>query len=274
MTARARQFTATVLSRTHLTAHLVRISLGGPGLAGWQSTGVPDEWVALTVPGQFQTRYYTVRARAGDVLTLDVVVHSRGLVTEWASGDCVGDEVGISEPKGSFALPADAGWLHLVGDLTALPAMARIVETVGPEVATRVWAEVPDRVPGYFPAGLEESDALTWLAPGDGGSRLAALVESLSWPDGPGYFWMAGESAQMRAIRRHLMHQVRLPGERYDVMGYWRTGGGRSRTGGEQLVDPGPIHRSGKARGLSDDEIWAEYDRARADQERRAGNSG
>ena len=31
-------------------------------------------------------------------------------------------------------LPADAGWLYLVGDLTALPAMARIVETVGDAV--------------------------------------------------------------------------------------------------------------------------------------------
>ena len=32
--------------------------------------------------------------------------------------------VAQGEPKGSFDPPADAGWLMLVGDLTAMPAMA------------------------------------------------------------------------------------------------------------------------------------------------------
>ena len=67
---------------------------------GFTSTGVPDEWVALTVPGQFQTRYYTVRSLAGGALILDVVVHDEGLVTEWAQTDCVGDRVGLSAPEG------------------------------------------------------------------------------------------------------------------------------------------------------------------------------
>ncbi len=82
------------------------------------------------VPGQFQSRYYTVRSWDGAELVLDVVVHEEGLVTEWASRDCVGEPVTIQEAKGSFAMPESAGWLLLVGDLTAMPAMARILETV------------------------------------------------------------------------------------------------------------------------------------------------
>ena len=39
---------------------------------------------------------------------------------------------------------------------------------------------------------------MTWLATPERGSRLAEVVESMVWPEGPGYFWMAGESAQMR----------------------------------------------------------------------------
>ena len=35
------------------------------GLDGFASTGVPDEWVGLVVPDQFQSRYYTVRSFAG-----------------------------------------------------------------------------------------------------------------------------------------------------------------------------------------------------------------
>ena len=62
----------------------MRLVLGGPRLADFASTGIPDEWVGLVVPGQFQSRYYTVRAWDGGELTLDIVVHDVGLVTEWA----------------------------------------------------------------------------------------------------------------------------------------------------------------------------------------------
>ena len=255
MSTRAQQYAADVLRREQLSDHLVRLTLGGPGLAPFTSTGIPDEWVGLVIPGQYQSRYYTVRSWDGRELVLDVVVHDVGLVTEWATSDCVGDTVTITEPKGSFAMPAGSAWLLLVGDLTAMPAMARIAATVA-GVPARIWAEVPDDLPGYLPAGAD----VTWLAPPeDGQSALAEVVEGIDWPDGDGYFWMAGESAQMRAIRKHLMRERGLPSAAYDVMGYWR---GVTRRQ-PRAVDPGPIWRAGKAAGKSDEQIWAEYDAAR-----------
>jgi NADPH-dependent ferric siderophore reductase len=256
VSTRAAQFQATVRGREPLSDHLVRLVLDG--LDGFESTGVPDEWVGLVVPGQFQSRYYTVRSFAGGALTLDVVVHDVGLVTEWAMRDCVGDTVTVTEPKASFAPPAGAGWLLLVGDLTAMPAMARIVET-RPDLPTYVMAEVPDDLTGYLPDHAQ----VTWLTPpAPGQSALAEVVEGIDWPEGEGYFWMAGESAQMRAIRKHLMRERRLPSSAYDVMGYWR--GVRERQ--PRAVDPGPIWRAGQAQGKTDDEIWADYDRARDGQ--------
>lgn len=261
MSTRAEQYDAQVLRRDQLSPHLVRLTLGGPGLAGFTSTGVPDEWVGLVVPGQFQRRYYTVRSwspstgsgRAAELI-LDVVVHEVGLVTEWAARECVGQTVSITEPRSSFAMPPAATWLMLVGDITAMPAMARIAESV--DVPTRIWAEVPDDLSDYLPADV----AVAWLKhPGDGQSNLAKVVESIDWPDGEGYFWMAGESAQMRAIRKHLMRERRLPSAAYDVMGYWRGVAQRQ----PRAVDPGPIWRAGKAAGRTDEQIWAEYDEAR-----------
>ena len=244
MSTRAAQFSARVARREPLSDHLVRLVLDG--LDGFASTGVPDEWVGLVVPGQFQSRYYTVRCWDGGELVLDVVVHDVGLVTEWAMRDCVGDTVTITEPKSSFAPPADAAWLLLVGDLTAMPAMARILET-HPTVPTYVMAEVTDDLTGYLPGHAD----VTWLAPpAPGQSALAEVVEGIEWPAGDGYFWMAGESAQMRAIRKHLMREVGLPTSHYDVMGYWRGAAG-------------PIWRAGKAAGKSDEQIWADYDAAR-----------
>jgi NADPH-dependent ferric siderophore reductase len=186
VSTRARQYAADVLRREQLTPHLVRLTLGGPGLAGFASTGIPDEWVGLVVPQQFQSRYYTVRSWDGAELVLDAVVHDVGLVTEWAARDCVGESVTITEPKGSFAMPDDAGWLLLVGDLTAMPAMARIAETVR-GVPVRIWAETPDaddlRSKHYLPAGPD----VTWLdPPAPGHSDLAAVVEGIDWPAVPG----------------------------------------------------------------------------------------
>jgi NADPH-dependent ferric siderophore reductase len=261
MSTRAQQYDAQVVRREQLAAHLVRLTLGGPGIAGFVSTGIPDEWVGVIVPGQFQSRYYTVRSWDGAELVIDVVVHDEGLVTEWAAGECVGDTVTVTEAKGSFAMPDDAAWLMLVGDLTAMPAMARISESVGLDRLdrreVRIWAEVPDDLPAYLPDGAD----VTWLTPpGEGESALAAAVESIDWPAGSGYFWMAGESAQMRAIRKHLMRERRMPSTAYDVMGYWRGGAQRQ----PRAVDPGPIYRAGKAAGKTDEQIWAEYDDARA----------
>jgi NADPH-dependent ferric siderophore reductase len=254
VSTRASQHAARVERRDELSPHLLRLTLS---CAEFVSTGVPDEWVGLVVPGQFQSRYYTVRSCADGRLAVDVVLHESGLVTEWVvRDDCVGSTVTLTEPKGSFAPPAEAAWLLLVGDLTALPAMARIAESSG--TPTRVWAEVPDALPGYLPEGRGGVD-VTWLdTPTDGSSRLAEVVEGIDWPAGEGYFWMAGESAQMRAIRKHLMRDRGLPAAAYDVMGYWRASGGRQ----PRAVDPGPIWRAGKAQGRSDDQIWAAYDQA------------
>lgn len=212
-------FSGTVMRHEWLSEHLVRLVLGG--VDGFASTGVPDEWVALTVPGQFQTRYYTVRSWDGVELVLDVVVHEEGLVTEWAQGPCLGDVVDLSAPKGSFEPPAGARWLVLVGDLTALPAIGRIVEST--DLPVTAYVESPDgAVSAYVDAPV------TWLdPPASGASGLAQLVRGLTWPEDDGYFWMAGESAQMREIRRHLRHDLGRPSSAYDVMGYWSGSRGR-----------------------------------------------
>lgn len=240
-------FVAVVRERRVLSEHLVRLVLEVG--EGFVTTGVPDEWVALTVPGQFQTRYYTVRSLRGHELVLDVVVHEEGLVTQWAQTDCVGDVVGLSAPKGSFALPDDATWVVLAGDLTALPAMARIAESV--DLPLQVHAEVPD---GPMPDYLDQT--VTWHHAGSRESGLADVVRGLSWPEGTGYFWMAGESAQMRDVRRHVRRELGWDTRHHEAMGYWSGSRGRQA----RRVDPGPVYAQGRAAGKTDEQIWADYD--------------
>ncbi|GAA0980572.1 hypothetical protein ENKNEFLB_01995 [Nocardioides aquaticus] len=272
MSTRAGLHTATVVAREQVSPHLVRLRLSGAGMGGFTSSGVPDEWVSLVVPGQFQARYYTVRSWDGAELVLDVVVHDEGLVTEWVARDCTGEEVVVSDARGSYDPPPDAGWVVLVGDLTALPAMARVCETT--DLPVRVWAEVPDDprlLADYLPTSGAGGAEVTWVpSPGDGTSGLAAVVEELVWPDGPGYFWMAGESSQMRAIRKQVMREKRLASHEYAVMGYWRAHARRQ----PRSVDPGPIWRAGKAAGKTDEQIWADYDAAQQRQQQDEANDG
>ena len=161
-------------------------------------------------------------------MIIDVVLHEYGLVSDWARTDIVSQTVTLTEPKGSYAPPVGAQWVILLGDLTAQPAMERIVESVDVPVTMH----------------LGEAD------------ELSTLAEAIVWPEGTGYFWMAGASSQMRAIRRHLMQLWGPANRNYTVTGYWRDGATQST----RSVDPGPIYRRGKAQGLSDAQIWQQYD--------------
>ena len=136
-----------------------------------------------------------------------------------------------------------------------MPAMARIAES-RPDLTTYVMAEVPDDLSGYLPAGVD----VTWLAPpAPGQSALAEVVEGIEWPEGEGYFWMAGESAQMRDIRRHVRRDLGWDSRHHEVMGYWSGSRGRQA----RRVDPGPLYARGRAEGKTDEQIWAEYDESR-----------
>jgi NADPH-dependent ferric siderophore reductase len=154
-------------------------------------------------------------------------------------------------------MPDDARWLVLVGDLTALPAVARICGTVK-ALTPSAYVEAPEGTAEAYPDVAQAG--ISWLTPpAPHESALAEVVRGIDWPEGPGYFWMAGESAQMREIRKHLRHDVGFESGRFDVMGYWSSSRGRR----VRAVDPGPIYARGKREGRSDEQIWADYDKAR-----------
>ncbi len=254
MSVRAGSLTAEVVEKVVLSDHLIRLRLAAPGFV---STGVPDEWVALTVPGQFQSRYYTVRSAIDGLVTLDVVIHAQGLVTQWAQTDCEGEQVTITEPKGSYTPPADAAWVVAVGDLTGLPAIARICEVESRAVLAHV--EAPPGTAAAYPD--LHNPSVTWYAdetPGAiaGESQISRIVETISWPDGPGYFWMAGESAQMREVRRWARREGRFDAKHMCAMGYWSGARGRQT----RALDPRPVYARGLAQGKSADQIWIDYD--------------
>src|SRR3954452_5314595 len=124
---------AEVLRTSRLTPHMIRVVLGGEGLAGFPAGESTDHYVKLLFPPDAPdperplTRTCTVRAwdAAAGELTLDFVWHGdEGLSAPCAANAQPGDRISFFVPGGGYALSPDADWHLLAGDESALPAIA------------------------------------------------------------------------------------------------------------------------------------------------------
>jgi NADPH-dependent ferric siderophore reductase len=233
-----------------LTPHMIRVVIGGEGLAGFGAGAFTDHYVKLLfpVPGVAypepfdidavrrdmprdqwpRLRSYTVRAwnpRALE-LTIDFVYHGdEGLAGPWAANAQVGDEVMFQGPGGAYAPSREADWHLLVGDESALPAIAASLEALPSGAPAWVFIEV---------AGPEEEQELTtagdakivWLHRGDApvGDALVTAVSELDFPSGAVHAFVHGEAGFVKRLRRHLRIERGVPLERLSISGYWRYG--------------------------------------------------
>ena len=148
-----------VVRRTQVSPGFVRLTLAGPELAGFVSAGFDDHLkLILPAPGQDRPTLPTLQdgrpvfdgprpvlrdytparfdAAAGE-LDIEVALHDAGPATDWAASATVGQWVGIAGPRGSMVVPTGFDWHWLLGDETALPAVARrLAELPASAVAT------------------------------------------------------------------------------------------------------------------------------------------
>jgi NADPH-dependent ferric siderophore reductase len=251
--------TGTLLRTTELTPHMLRLTFRVPGV---QPVERPDDWLMLFFgePGDHsQRRNYTVRAVRPDAeeLDIDFALHEGGLAATWAREAAPGAELVWSQAEGSYELPDDAQWQLIVGDLTALPAIGRMLEALRPGVATTVVLEIED------PADRQDwpVDAdVRWLY---GTSCLNEIVRSFPEPDGPGYVWMAGQTPVVRDARRYLRHERGVDKTRYALTGYWMARSEewmeRYKPHAEELTT---IWDEGEAQGLDEEELMDKYEAA------------
>jgi NADPH-dependent ferric siderophore reductase len=251
--------TGTLLRRAKLSPHMLRLTFAVPGCA---PTERPDDWLMLFFgePGDHsQRRNYTVRAVRPELeeLDIDFALHEGGLAASWARQAIPGDELVWTAAAGGYVLPADAQWQLIVGDLTALPAIGRMLEELRPGVATTVVVELED--PADRPRWDTPAD-VRWLY---GTSCLNEVVRSFPEPPGPGYIWMAGQTPIVRDARRYLRHERGVDKTRYSLTGYWLA---RSEEWLERYKphadELSSIWEQGEAQGLDEEELMDQYEAA------------
>lgn len=235
---------STVVRTERLTPHMVRVVLGGPGVAAIDPTPFTDRYVKLCFPPEVEgqrerLRTYTIRwfdAEAAE-LAIDFVVHGdEGLAGPWAASVLPGAEISFLGPGGAYAPSADAPWHLLVGDESALPAVAAALEAMPAGAQVKVFLEV-DGPAGEQPltspaVAVDGGPLVTWVHRGTSGHATAGaedspLVEAVTgwdFPDGTPQVFLHGDAGFVKDLRRHLRGERGVPVAALSASGYWRRG--------------------------------------------------
>lgn len=214
-----------VVEVSTLSPHFLRLKLSGDDLADFVSASF-DDHVKLFIPGDEQEapirRDYTPRSfdPVRRELTLELALHSGGPGARWADQVAPGQTVAVGGPRGSFVVPVDFDWHLLVGDETALPAIARRLEELPSSTRAIVHLHVADSTDQRPLTSAAQLD-LRWVSSSD---ALIDSVRSLALPSGEGYAWCAGEAATIAQIRRVLVDEKGHDRRAIRAAAYWKRG--------------------------------------------------
>ncbi|WP_031159758.1 siderophore-interacting protein [Streptomyces durhamensis] len=214
---------------------VVPLELGDDWWQAWRE--LPDGIRAVM-------RSYTLRALRRDPLgqtaeiDIDFALHGvgpgactpAGPASRWASRAGAGDRVLLLGPAVAdnrairFRPPEDTDLVVLWGDETAVPAATAILESLPAGTRVRTWLEVPHA--GDIQDVRTQADAeITWLVRHDGSPTAVDAVRAARLPatERP-YVWIAGESGQVKALRRYFVGECGVDRRRVTFVGYWRQG--------------------------------------------------
>jgi NADPH-dependent ferric siderophore reductase len=236
-----------VLRKEQLTPHMIRIVAGGEGLGTFTPNGLTDAYVKIIIPlpgvaypepFDMETiraelpreqwpkmRSYTVRSydQGAQEVAIDFVYHGdEGLAGPWAAAAKPGDELLLSGPGGGYAPGDEADWHLLVGDESALPAIAASLEAIPEGAPVHAFILVADESEEQ-PLATKGDAQITWLHRSAGGD-LAEAVRECAFRDGVAQAFVHGEAGFVRELRRYLLDERGVRKDLLSISGYWRYG--------------------------------------------------
>ena len=200
----------------------VPVEAGEQWYAAWRAQD-PDQRATM--------RTYTVREQRRELGEIDVdfALHAEpGPAARWAGGCLAGDRLFALGPTDwenggvDFRPPAGTDVVLLAGDESALPAIGGILAHLGAGPRVRAWIEIghPEDVQD-LPTWADAE--VNWLIR-DAGPRLTEAVRAADPVAVQPYAWIAGESGEVRKLRRYLVGDGNLDRRHVTFTGYWRRG--------------------------------------------------
>ena len=209
-----------VVEATSLTPRMRRVTVQADSMIGVALRPAQDVELHLTeASGRRVKRRYTIRTARPELgeLDLDVLLHGAGPGSTWGETAAPGAPVSFQGPRGKLALTS-ARWHLLLGDESALPAIAAICDALPADERAVAVIEVRD-ADDELPVRGE----VHWVHRGDAEpgtpDHLLPVVTALPLPpEGHGY--LMGETRSMVALRA-LLESRGLAHEDIFVKGYW-----------------------------------------------------
>ena len=212
-----------VVATAQRTPRMRRVVVRAESMVGVAIRPAQDvELHLVDASGRRVKRRYTIRSARPDAgeLDLDVLLHGDGPGARWGETAQPGDEVSFQGPRGKLEL-RPAAWHLLLGDESALPAIAAICEALPCDEPAVAVIEARDEA-DELAIGADVRWAYRGDArPGTPDHLLAALAGVDMQPGGAGY--LMGETRSMVVLRAALESR----GFAHDalfVKGYWNVG--------------------------------------------------
>lgn len=246
----------TVQSKTYLTPHYIRITLTGSEAAirQFEQAGIGDNnkifipqqkdqpvaWPDYTRresdPGDTATglppykRTYTLRQLDSDnsTMTIDFAAHgTNGPGSRWAIEAGPGDQLGVGMKIRKKLLLPEAEQYLLVGDITALPVIAVMLEMLPPMAQATVLLEVPQSADEQILCSPADA-RIHWIynPHPEREDRLSAALENMALPKGGAtrFAFVAAESSAVKAMRRILLEARGWSSGEARFQAYWKAG--------------------------------------------------
>ncbi|WP_406352438.1 siderophore-interacting protein [Streptomyces sp. NBC_00658] len=201
-------------------------------------------WLDIPEDVRAVMRSYTLRTLRRDAqgltteIDIDFVLHGTepgsatpaGPASQWASRARAGDRAVLLGPAVAdngairFRPPADADLVVIWADETALPAASAILESLPAGTRARAWLEV-EHTEDIQDLVIAADADITWLVRNDSSPMAVDAVRAAQLPPAERpYVWIAGESGQVKELRRHLVREREIDRRRITFVGYWRRG--------------------------------------------------
>jgi len=241
-----------VKRKEYLTPHYIRIYLTGEKIELFDNTTIGVNNKILIPPKGIQkihfpefdyetmkwkpqpenirpiVRTYTHRGidLEANEIWIDFIAHGdEGPASSWAIQAKQGDVLGVLMKDGKTELYKTADNYLLVGDATAIPVLASILESLQSNAKGTCIIEVHDKEDEQILATAADIDFI-WLynkSPHTG-SQLAEIVKKQNLPETSRSGYVAAEFSVVKEIRQYLRKEKKWKQEELYAYSYWKSG--------------------------------------------------